>query len=344
MFSRNLLYGILYFIILCNSLTYCECSNSENCKNLSAHVDLLIWTAHEKSFVLTNETSPVFFTDNFTKADVIHPSFDWKCGYRIGLGYTPPCRPWDITFDWTHFYTTISQKRSTNSNDLTNVNNQQGMFPIWAISPDIISGDYVSEADMKGKIYLNLLDLDFHRCLTCIKCIDIKPYIGLRTAWIEQGAHIHYRGGIFLTNIIEGGVSYDGTDSIYLKNNFWGIGPRIGFDADFFRYKKFSLYGNAAIAGLVGVFTVGQKEIYLDDVRYSRHKHPVRFRWVGDLAAGISWVSPLCRNQYYLTLKAGWEYHIFFDQLELKGDSFHLVSRNRNLDFQGVTLSCLIDF
>lgn len=318
-------------------------ASAEN--NFSAHVDLLYWKAHEKSLILTNKKSPIFFTDDFTKAKVIHPHFDWNLGYRIGVGYSFPCSPWKATLDWTHYDTKVRQHRATNSNDLTNVNNQQGMFPIWALSDDIIAGDYISKASLKGKLSLNLIDLMFNgRSIVCGKCFEILPYAGIRTAWIRQHANIDYRGGIFLIDIIEAGVSLEGSDHIYLKNDFWGIGPRLGMQPLFSIGHGFSIYGDAAISALGGVFNIDQKETYLQRERFSRHKHETRLRWIGDLAAGISWKKPLCNERYLLTLELGWEYHIFFHQLELKKDAFHIISSNRNLDVQGVTFASHFEF
>lgn len=331
------------FLFLSHAVSvHADYSGCEDECNVSAHFDLLFWKAREKSLVLTNETSPVFFTDDFTLAKVLHPEFHWNLGYRIGVDYLLPCTCWQATLDWTHYNTSISQHRVTNSNDLTNRNNQEGMFPIWALSPDIIAGDYVSEAHLNGKLNLNLIDLDFGHHIACANCFEIKPYIGLRTAFINQHAKIHYNGGIFLTTIIEGGVSLNGTDRIHLKNNFWGMGPRLGIKPEFFLANGFSLYGDAAIAGLLGEFSLDQKETYLDVERFSHHKNFVRFQWIGDLAAGVAWKT--CLFEYLLTFKLGWEYHIFFQQLKLKGDSFHLISHDRNLDVQGVTFSSQMEF
>lgn len=319
------------------------CCNSYPIDNISIHADLLYWKAWEKNLVLTNKKSPVFFTDNFAKAKVIHPSFDWNFGARVGLSTSIPCSCWDIHFDWTHYHTTISQHRLTNSNDLTNVNHQQGMFPIWALSDDIIAGDYVSQAHLNGKLTLNLLDLEFGQALTYCNCFEIRPFFGLRSAWVRQHASVNYQGGIFLLCIIRGGVSLNGNDHITLKNNFWGIGPRVGIQPKLYIGKGFSFYGNAAMAGLCGTFHVKQRETYLRDTRFSHHRNFVRFRWISDLAIGIAWDTVLC-GEYSLGFKLGWEYHVFFDQLELKRDNFHILSHNRNLDVQGLIFSTRFDY
>jgi Legionella pneumophila major outer membrane protein precursor len=336
MTSRTTFAFLLFIFIAASSGIRAE----EYDLSYTSSFDLLFWRAHEKSLVLTNKTSPVFFTDNFTDAKVLHPHFNWNVGFRVGFAYAIPCSPWQAALDWTFYETTIHQKRNTNSSG----DDPEGMFPIWAIAPDIIAGDYVSLAELEGKLNLNVVDLDFNYAFYCGNCFVIKPHGGVRTAWINQHAHMVYAGGIFLLDIISGGVSMRGADHVHLRNNFWGMGPRIGLKPELFLGNGFSLYGDAAISVLVAIFSIQQKEEYLSHERFEWKKHRTRARWVGDLSAGIAWKTFLCEEQNVLTLKLGWEYHIFFHQLELKGDAFHLVSHDRNLDVQGITLGSEIEF
>lgn len=337
----RLLFVILTSAQLAVSEDSCGCCTNGN---FWANIDLLYWQPWEKSLVLTNKKSPIFTTDDFTKKDVVHPDFNWDWGTRIGLGYSSPCYPCDLRLEWTYYHTTADQHRFTDSNDLTNTFNQQGMFPIWALSDDIISGDYVAQACLNWKLTINMIDLDFSREYVFFDCLDLHPFVGLRSAWLRQHADIGYAGGIFLIGILGAGVSQEGTDLVHLKNDFWGLGPRIGIDPRYEIGCGFSLYGNAAISGLLGAYSIRECEVYLSNVRFSHHKHPVRFRWIGDLAIGLEWKTGLCCELYLLSFKVGYEYHIFWHQLELDGDDFDLVPHDRNLDVQGVTFSCGLEF
>lgn len=306
--------------------------------------DLFYWKAYEKSFVYTNRTSPVFTTDNFTKAKVLDPDFDWNFGSRLSLGYFYPCYSSDAVLSWTHYHTSINQKQLTDSNDLINVNNQRGMFPIWSFSDDIIAGDYVSDAFMRGRLALDLFDLDMGGHFDYSECLQVRVYLGLRGVWIRQSANVKYRGGIFLIGIIDGGIPLNGTDFIHLRNNFWGIGPRFGIAPEFNLGGDFSLHGDMAISGVIGSFSLHQKEKYLGHVRFSHDSHPTKFRWIGDLALWLAWKTCLCDGMYPLTLKLGWEYHIFFHQMQLRRDNFHLIPGNRNLAVQGVSFGADFEF
>lgn len=306
-----------------------------NGENIWIEADILYWKPREKALVATNEKSDVFTTDNFTLAPVVHPHFDWSLGYRVDAGYLFSSNNWDVETSWTHFSTTACQHKSTHCSSFC------GMFPIWAHC-DVICGDYVFESKLKWKLTLNMLDLQFGRYLKWRR-LEMKPFFGLRSAWVKQHGNVNYQGGIFLIGIINPGTSLYGTDHIKLKNNYWGLGPRVGIAPRLIVGKGFSLNGLAAISGLYGRFQTKQKETYLASTRFCDDDHFNRFRWIADFAAGGQWKYLFSDERYGITLKADWEYHIFSRQFELK-DEFDLVPDNRDLKVQGVTFGARFDF
>ncbi len=306
--------------------------------NLWVEADVLYWKPWERALVATNKKSDVFTTDDFTEKPAIHPNFEWSLGYRVSGGYIFGSEVWDVQASWTHFSSHVSQHRSSHGSAFV------GMFPIWSLADDVIAGDYVFESDLKWKISVGLLDLQFGRDFEVLKWLDLEPYFGLRSAWIKQSGTVDYEGGIFLIGILAPGVSLNGTDQIKMKNNYWGMGPRVGFAPRIILGKGFSINMDAAISGLYGFFNVRQKETYLDKTRFSHHSHPNRLCWIGDLAAGLQWKTFFHHERYALTLKTDWEYHIFFHQFALKRDHFGLVSKNRDLSMQGVTFASRFDF
>ena len=301
-------------------------------------VSVLYWKPKEQALVATNKKSDVFTTDDFTQAPVVHPHFEWDLGYRISGGYLFCSTVWDVEGSWTRYTSDVSQRRSSDGSAFI------GMFPIWSLGEDVIPGDYVFESDLKWKFSVNMLDLQFGRYLDTFWRLELKPFAGLRSAWIRQNGDAIYEGGMFLIGILQPGTSLNGTDFIKMENNYWGLGPRIGIDPRLILGKGFSINADAAISGLYGFFKVHQKETYLETVRFSRNEHVNRLRWIGDLAAGLQWKTLFDCDRYALTLRADWEYHIFFHQFELKTDAFDLVPDNRNLSTQGVTFSGRFDF
>lgn len=301
-------------------------------------VSVLYWKPKEQAVVATNKTSDVFTTDDFTQAPLAHPHFEWDLGYRISGGALFCSNLWDVEGSWTHFTADASQRRSSGGSAFL------GMFPIWSLGEDVIPGDYVFESDLKWELCINTLDLQLGRYLPTFRRLELKPFVGLRSAWIRQNGDVVYEGGMFLIGILQPGISLYGADLIKLENNYWGLGPRVGIDPRLILGKGFSIDADAAISGLYGFFNVRQKEIYLETTRFSHHEHLNRFRWIGDLAAGLQWKTLFTCDRYALTLRADWEYHIFFDQFQLKKDAFDLVPDDRNLSTQGVTFTGRFDF
>ena len=301
--------------------------------------DLLYFLPDEGSIAMTNEKTDLFTTANVTQEPVVEPHFEWDFGYRIGFGYIFADRKWDVALNWTHFNTHSTQHRSTHG-DIG-----LGMFPIWSLSDDILPYDWVANAKMHWNLNLNLLDLDFGRSFCWGKVFFLRPFIGLRAAWIYQHINVEYGGGIFANGLnLPALDSTFGQDDITMKNNFFGIGPQLGIEPQINLGKGFRLYGSACGTADYGFFDVHQKEIYLKNIRYDRDRYPNGFRWILDASAGILWKTFCSKNRFALTFQLGWEYHIFFDQVELKADDFGLVSGNRNLILNGVDFSARFDF
>ncbi|HSX14003.1 MAG TPA: Lpg1974 family pore-forming outer membrane protein [Chlamydiales bacterium] len=303
-------------------------------ENAWIEVSALYWKPWEKALVATNKASDIFTTDDFTENPVIHPDFEWSWGYRLDGGYRFSCF-WDISASWTHYTSHVHQNRTVDQYAFL------GMFPIWSLSDDIIAGDTIFQSHLQWKFLINLLDVQFDYTWP-YRCLDITPYFGVRSAWIKQYGNVRYQGGIFLIGIIEPGISLEGSDDIQMKNNYWGLGPRIGLSPKWQLGRGFSLNGDAAISSLYGFFHVLQKETYLDATRFSNDKHIHRFCWISDFSAGLEWKTYFKCSA--LTLKADWEYHIFFHQFVLQRDRFHLIPEDKDLSTQGVTFSARLDF
>ncbi len=289
--------------------------------------DAFYFLPREKSIAFLTKQQDIFITDDFTKAGRVFPSFDWEFGYRLAIGYLFAHQKWDVSFNWTHYHAFSHQQRGDPENAFI------GMFPIWSIGSDIISGDHVSFGKMHWKLHLDLLDLKFTRDFTFNRFI-LKPFASLTAGWVNQAFDIEYAGGIFLSDF----------DRVKMKNNYWGMGPTVGVDPRFYLGAGWSLYANAAISMLLGSFHVHQQETYLFAKRFDRHAFPFHLAWISDLGIGILWKTLFSHERFALSFKLGWEYLVLFHQNALKQGEFHLVSHNRDLQLQGGVFSTRFDF
>ncbi len=309
-----------------------------DCTNFWLSADILYLIPHEKAVVVTNRKTNLFEVNNITLEPALHTHFDWDVGSRIGFGYIFDNRDWDMSITWLRYLSSTKKKSDTH------MNIAEGMFPVWSLSSDIIPFDWVALAKLHWKLNINLLDLDFGR-LFCWNCLLLRPYMGLRTAWIGQDFHVKYGGGIFANGPDLPAMSNNaGYDRIHMDNNYWGLGPQIGLQPQIKLGCGFRLYGNACGSYELGYFYLDQDEVYLSFTRFHKKSTPFKCRWILDAAAGISWETYLCCEQYALTFSLGWEYHLFFHQFQLERDQFGIIPHSRNLSLNGGAFSGRFNF
>jgi hypothetical protein len=309
----------------------------ENQMWLSA--DVLFWIPHEDGVVLTNRKTDLFTVNNITLQPALHTKFDWDFGARVGFGYLISREEaWDTSLHWT-YYSARASKRSDTRNDIA-----EGSFTIWSLSSDIIPYDWIANAKLHWELNLNLLDFDFGRAYS-FQWFHIRPYTGLKSAWISQDLSVRYGGGIFANGPDLYAMSNNaGYDQIHMANNYWGLGPMLGIIEQFDLGKGWRIYGNACGSLTGGYFHLVQDEMYLMNTRFHKDTSPGAGRWIIDTVAGVSWSTFLSSERYALSFDLGWEYHIFFHQFALQRDRFGLVPENRNLSVMGGVFSGHLDF
>ena len=283
--------------------------------------DLLIWKAKEGRLSYTTEPGEIQSPPNFTGASKVKPHFEWNYGFREKFAYDPWHGNWEFYLQWTHIINRAKGEREAGT--------MQGMFPVWILSSDLLGFDYVTHAESKWHAITNILDGVYGYHFRPIRWLTLTPWAGLRSEWIGQHFHVQYSGGVFPS----------ATDSISMKNDFWGIGPIVGFDPEVFLGKYWSIRVSADVAMLGGQFNTKQQESYVNTLRYRKTREFGALRWNVDFLAALKWRIPFCQEHYAFTLQGGWESHWFFNQNQFTQNQFHLVRGNRDLTLQGWFLS-----
>jgi hypothetical protein len=150
----------------------------------------------------------------------------------------------------------------------------------------------------------------------------LRPFIGLR------GARIHHRLKSHLETLFTS--SLIGNNTVFTdkndKEHFWGIGPQIGFDANWYVGYNFSFYGSFDVVTYYG--DVRGKNLDTDtftktvSVSNGRRKHCFN-NVATDAALGIRWDSCstcFCGCDVCLMLKLGVEQHRIYDFSDLGSD------------------------
>lgn len=184
--------------------------------------------------------------------------FSWDLGLKAGLGYKTPHDAWDVLGRYTWF-----ESHSTK---------QSGkQFPSMLIPLKISIGidpsfSAVNRAKSTVDISYNNVDLELARNFFLSKNYSVRPYVSLKGAFIDikqkllftqvQNASLlnlflEFRGDEFKAN---------------LSSNYWGVGPRIGFENKYYFNNGLNIFGDFAAAILYGHFKTKQSD-YIPEAR-----------------------------------------------------------------------------
>lgn len=306
-------------------------------------IDPLIWQAHVNGLDLAIETknSTAFFNDSGT-SKVRKLDFDWDWGFRLGLGLNEACDAWDTIVYWTYWKTCGSESFTAGTND--------AIYPIWG-HPARTFGQVPGSTSGKWNMDYNVLDLENGREFYVSKCLTLRPFAGLRTAWIKQEFDIEYSNiPVSPNNPITPATRHD----VDQKDRFWGIGIRGGLDMQWGIGCGFSVFGNYAASLLYAYHSVKHNEkAFLSEDAVQTLFRTDNFFHVGtaifDMQLGLryDWLS--CSECWHVGFDLGWEHHFHPGQNQFMkfvddGMSGKLVANGGDLGIMGFFFKLRLDF
>lgn len=141
------------------------------------------------------------------------PHAKWNAGFRVGAEVS--YNDFDVEVKWTHF----------NGHAKFRDDEQFG----------------------KWRLKYSIIDLTFGRSF-CVSSFYLKPFVGIRAAKIHQKLTAHLET-FFTSSLIGDSTVFTDKDD---KENFCGVGPQIGIDAEWYLGCNFSLYGSVAFITYYG--------------------------------------------------------------------------------------------
>ena len=347
-----------------NPAGYLKCGH--NCcesflDTLRFRVDFLWWRADEDGLDLGSEqlTSEFFFPDDgleeFLRDDrTKKPDGKYDAGFRLGLAsICENC--WDVALNWTHFYT------KSHARGFSNFDNFPESSILFENCWEAREGAVPDFAKARWKLDLDLLDLEFGHKYYVDHCFIMRPHAGLRGARVDQKYRVFSFANRASDDVL-GPQQYDAR--VNAKNDFLGIGPRVGLDLEFKLACGVSVFGQAAGSLLFGRFDRNSHEDFDDffndfnaTFRFKSSAHRTS-RAVTDLAIGLKWdhCFEWCCRCHPLSIAVTWEHHGFFRFNEFKfrknsvdptGSLFEpsdCCSCGGDLFTQGLTLSFEVGF
>lgn len=224
-------------------------------------------------------------------------------GARLGLGYNSE-KGTGFLMQYTMLDTSDSDAIERGATDL---------WGTWLHANSIIDDNDVTRAEMDYDFDLDMFDLSAHKMFKVGSDLDLDIQAGLRYARVDQDIDITYIQDVTATTFRK--VDIDS------KNEFTGLGPRVGLDVDWHMAKGFNLFGGLAGSLLIGDFDLSQKQhdwpvgavngTRRVDIERTEHNRMVP---VVEMRAGIGYAHEL-ENGMRIGAKAGYEWQNWFNMV-----------------------------
>jgi hypothetical protein len=273
----------------CSSIAYnpAPCCCQKTCE-LLLRGDFLYWKGSLCGLDGAFGNTSIVTSDNVTTVEEFdqEPEFKWEPAFRVGMNILHNC--FDLEFDWTDF-----------RGGACHSGHGQGG---------------------KWKINYDLFDLTLGYRFNPCCYFHIKPFIGLKGADIDQTLHSFLRVPITDTTGESIAIS-----KMHDKEEFWGLGPQVGVDVDWYIGCNLSFYCTIDAVNYYGHVHGKYNDVDIftssENVSHLRKKHC--FNTFGtDGAIGFRWDKYTCGCdcRAHFLLKVGAEQHRIYDFSNLGSD------------------------
>ncbi len=283
-------------------------------------------------------------------ASVIDMDFDWKPGFKLGLGMAFDHDQWDLHGEYTWFHSTQNKSLAASATQLILPTwGSAGGAEIGAVNADFGGFNRFASVSEAWTLRMDIADLDLGRWFYVGTKLICRPDIGLRAAWIRQNAKLIYTQPVTSASI---GTEAD-IETIRQTTRSWGIGPSIGLASKWMVWREFRVFGNAEMDLLFTRYTkLSFKETHnpvAAALPYQLSDSPSALRTHTSLELGLGWNRSWNCNKWHTDVALGYEFQAFYNQnmfINLDDDvklaSNHLP--NGDLYTQGLNVTFRLDF
>lgn len=271
--------------------------------------------------------------------------FDYKSGFKVGLGINLPIDAWVLYAEYTRLHFSTSTSRNAPGTSVG--------VPIWA-SPWYIQGNPVTDQTIpsahtssRWRVELDFLDASLSRPFYVGRNLTINPTAGLRAAWIEQHLLVHARAFGLL------GVTAPNPLRSHNHSIAWGIGPRATVEGKWLFCHGFRLQGDVGLSLLYMNFTdVKHREdaAALGDVFSTVNAHFDDYRCFRPMAEGgigLGWSRYFYDQRYQIDFSATYDFNYLWSQnmmRKLIDTNLGIGASAGDLYMHGLTITGRFDF
>ncbi|NGX39522.1 MAG: hypothetical protein KR126chlam1_00852 [Chlamydiae bacterium] len=299
----------------------------------------ILWQAHAGGLspVIQTKGSTEFFNTE-GKSRVRNLNFDWDFGFRAGLGFNTCHDAWDLLLQWTWWCSDARLGIEIDDDD-------EAFYPSIG-HPAQTMGQMPRQVKSNWNARLNLLDLENGRDFFVSRCLSMRPFVGLRTAWIRQKFDVDY------LEIPEGPnnpLSPNPQHKIDQRLRYWGIGIRGGLNTQWCLGAGFSLFSNFSTSLLYNYYKATHEEKEEGGELFKVKNFYHLGSSITDMQIGIRFDWSTCDECFHIGLDFGWEQHYFPCQQQFitfvdDGMVGKFINNLGDLATQGYFLALRVDF
>jgi len=169
---------------------------------------------------------------------------EYSFAFNIGAGYDF-AGGGNVNIDWTHLNTSTKSSVSAPNADYF-------LGPDYEIGPD---GLLIRNANGKVEFGYDVINLDFGQRMDFGQHVEMRFFAGLSNANLREQIISNYAGTVTPGNSSPSNpridLGYFNTEQTVIAD-FFGIGPRVGFDMAYNADNGFGVMGEGAISALIG--------------------------------------------------------------------------------------------
>jgi hypothetical protein len=304
--------------------------------------DLLYWHVGEVGTIPNSTISTKLDPGLVSKLNLNNLNFGWDFGYRVGGKYSNIGNDeWGISLFYT-WYRTEAKNRGSYDGFV-------GIPTGFPLTEQITDADFLNlfwlfaaqNYHAKWILNYNLIDFELDHLYAVSESISLRPYLGVRSGWINQDIHIDST----YHDVLAGNTPFPAKEK--LKNHFWGIGPICGIDTKWclgtVKDHFFYFFGDLSGAFLWSQWSYSDHLSITDTITGNlKSKHRQSGSLMFQNLLGFEWSVKLNQRGALFSLRLGFESQFWFDNLQI----FNAYNgrQHNTLTLQGGTFDFLFSY
>ncbi len=309
----------------------------------------IYWYAQEDGLELSTTMqyssagNRVSLIENSSGSKVISQDFDYKSGFKVGIGSVVGKDSWVWRADWTRLHQTT--KTSSSAPTLDGAVTGALVDTDWFYQTSSSSQPLAAQnLHSKWRLNLDWIDLTLSRPFYQAISITVNPFGGIRTSLINQTLTVNLQD---LLNV----TPPSSTMKSQNKSRSWAIGPRAGVEAHYLLGAGFRLQAEAGGSLLYTRYTTlkhQENSITGGPVLRVHNSNIGSLRPAIEANLGAGWGWCPAKQNWHLDLSATYDFNYLWSQNMMRGTNdaafIGLGSAAGALSLHGLTLTTTVQF